>query len=214
MRMKVKSSVLFVAIAGLFATSAFAYTGNVLSLHAGYYNPKDTKGGMEFGVKLGKAVDEAVDIGLGLDVFHKSYSETSVVAQEYQNGLPINKTTTAIEYSRTLLPLSLSVDVKLPAGRYFGYFISGGLNYSFLFSNEKNYELETEENRNFHGLGWQAAAGLYYFVGSRSTVVANIFYNGSKVSRGTDEKVAGLPVTERVNMSGLGVRLGIKMDIR
>ncbi|MBN1998050.1 outer membrane beta-barrel protein [candidate division KSB1 bacterium] len=211
---KVKIPMLLLTILVLSASSAFSYTGNVLSLNAGYFNPKDTKGGMEFGVKLGKAVDEAVDIGLGLDVFHKSYSETSVVAKEVQNGLPIEKTTTSIKYSRTLLPLSLTVDVKLPAGRYFGYFLTGGLNYSFLFSNEHNYELDTKENRTFSGLGWQAGAGLYYFVGSRSTVLANIFYNGSEVSRGTNESIEGLPVTERVNMSGFGIRLGIKMDIR
>jgi hypothetical protein len=193
-------------------SSLLAQGNSTFGISAGYLNPKDAKHGMLFGLNFGKAFDEAVDIGLGLDFFHTSYTEEATVAKTVDNGMTIEKTITSVEYSRTILPLSLNVNVKIPAGRYFGYYVRGGLNYEFLFSKEKNYKLQITENRNFSGLGWQAAAGIYYLIGSRSTLIANVLYNNCTVKHDL-ESIAGLPVAEKVNLSGLGFRFGVMVDI-
>jgi len=193
--------------------SLMAQANSTFGVSAGYFNPKDTKQGMLFGLSLGKAFDEAVDIGLGLDVFHTSYTEEATVAQTVDNGMTIKTTETSVEYSRTILPLKLNVNVKVPAGRYFGYYFSGGLNYQFLFSKEKNYKLNATENRNFGGLGWHGAAGIYYLIGSRSTLIANVLYNNCTVKHDLQKSVEGLPITEKVNLSGLGFRIGVMVDI-
>ncbi len=197
----------------IISSMAFAQGGNVFNINAGYVNPADIKGGMFFGFVLGTAIDEAVDLGIGVDVFHKTYSENSQVAQEEKEGLTSNTYATEVDYSRTMVPLKLMVNVKIPTSMYYGYFIRGSLNYEFLFSKEKNYELDKSQTHKFGGLGWQAAAGFYYNVGSRSTLIADLFYNSCEVSRSIENSNIGLPVTERVDLSGLGFRLGVNLNL-
>ncbi len=193
--------------------SSFAQSG-IIDIHAGYMNPKDAKSGMLIGGVFGTKVDEAVDVGVGFDVFHKSYADASQVAQSDETGLTSKTYVTEVDYSRTIIPVHIMINVKIRAGRYFGYLIRGGLGYQFLISKEQNYELQTTDTRRFGGLGWQGAAGLFYDVGDRSTLTADIFYNNAQVSRSVDKSTRGLPSQERVSLSGLGIRLGVIIDMR
>jgi len=204
-------SVLLLLLISFSATQAQSMFG----LSAGYLRPKDTKNGLMFGVNLGSAVDEAVTIGLGADFFQKSYSKMSKVAEE--KG-PITETTTKemlVDYSRIIVPLNLSVRVKIPASRMydFGYFIRGSVNYHFLWSNEKNYQDNTDETRKFGGMGWQGGGGLYYKVGSRSTLFAEAFFNSCEVKRDVSTSTKSLPVSEFVDLSGVGFRIGVQLDM-
>jgi hypothetical protein len=188
--------------------------GGILAIHAGYTNPKDTQSGMLIGASFGTAIDEAVNIGIGLDVFHKTYTEESKVAEVDEEGLTTKTYVTSVEYARTMLPLMLVLNAKIPASRYAGYFVRGALGYEFLISKEKNYEQNSSKTRNFGGLGWQLAGGLYYNIGRRSTLVADVFYNNADVSRSVQKSDKGLPVSERVDLSGLGFRLGVQLEMR
>lgn len=200
---------------GFMTLSAAAQpSSGVLKITAGYINPKDAKAGLLIGAGLGTAIDESVDIGFGIDLYHQTYSQDSWVAKETQPGLTTNQEITLVEYSRTIVPLRLGVDVRLPATRYFGYLIRGDLSYQFLISKEKNFEEEINRTRNFKGLGWQGSGGFYYIVGSRSTFTLTGFYNSCEVSRSVEKSEKGLPVIERVDLSGLGFRLGVVIDIR
>lgn len=181
----------------------------IIAINAGYFNPKDAKSGLLVGGILGKSIDEAVDIGIGFDVFHKSYSDITSVATSDDTGLTTEIEEREVDYSRTIIPLHLLINVKIPAGRYFGYLIRGGIGYHFLISKEKNYEFDTNQTRNFGGLGWQGGGGIFYHIGTRSTFTANIFYSSSEVSRDIEKSTRGLPITERVNLSGLGLKLGV-----
>ncbi|NOY59477.1 MAG: hypothetical protein GXO75_11205 [Calditrichaeota bacterium] len=192
----------------------FAQSKSIFTINAGYQNPKDAKGGMLVGVTMGTAIDEAVDIGVGVDVFHKAYSEETQVAKNEQEGLTTNTASTLVDYARTIVPVNLVLNVKIPFSRYMGYFIRGTLSYQFLISQEKNYELNLSKTRKFGGLGWRGAAGVYYRVGRRSTLLADVFYNNCEVSRSISKSDKGLPVTERVDLSGLGFRLGVALDMR
>ena len=196
-----------------FLSNSFGQSG-IFAVQAGYLNPKDAKAGLMVGGTFGTSIDEAVDLGIGIDIFHNSYSDESHVASSDQSGLSTNTYITNVEYTRTIIPINLVINVKLPVCRYMGYFIRGGIGYQFLFSKEKNYELEKNETRRFGGLGWQGGAGLYYDVGRRSTVIADIFYNNAKVSRSVENSVKGLPTSERISLSGLGFRLGVILDMR
>ncbi|HNR67206.1 MAG TPA: hypothetical protein PKN04_00945 [bacterium] len=195
------------------AFAVYAQQG-LFAIHAGYYGPKDTKGGLSVGGILGKAIDEAVDIGIGFDIFHKSYSDRSLVSRIDQTGLSGEIEETEVDYTRTIIPLHLLAQMKIPSGRYFGYLLRGGVGYQFLISQEKNYELDTSATHTYGGLGWHGAAGVYYYIGSRSTFIADLFYNSSEVSRDIEESQRGLPVTERVNLSGMGFQVGVVIDIK
>ena len=195
---------------------------SVFAINAGYLNPKDAEGGMMIGGSYSTSIDESVDIGFGFDIFHKSYAKESQVSNEDLPGLSSATYVTEVEFNRTIIPLMLAVNVKIPIAQinkdrdlYFGYFIYGGLGYEFLISKEKNYdpELNRKETRKYGGLGWQAAGGLFYDVGSRTSLIAAVFYNNSEVSRSIEESDKGLPVSERVSLAGFGFRVGVQMKI-
>jgi hypothetical protein len=206
---------LFITAAMIISQSVAAWAQRgMIGVHVGYMNPKDTKSGLVVGGNWGTSIDESVSIGLGFDVFHTSYNEETRVASETANGMTANTYMTEMEYNRTILPLMAEINVKIPMGRYMGYLIRGGLGYSFLWSNEKNYEKKSTETRNYNGFTWQAAFGLYYDVGSRSTFTIDLFYNNGEVSRDVKKSIEGLPVSERVNLSGIGVRMGVILTLR
>jgi hypothetical protein len=211
--MKIRVLIISALILMALSTAVLAQRG-MIGVHAGYMNPKDTKSGLVVGGNWGTSIDESVSIGLGFDFFHTAYNEETRVASETANGMTTKTYMTEMEYSRTILPLMAEIDVKIPMGRYLGYLIRGGLGYSFLWSNEKNFEKKTNENRNYDGFTWQAAFGLYYDVGSRSTFIVDLFYNNGEVSREVKKSTEGLPVSERVNLSGLGVRVGVILTLR
>lgn len=211
--MKCKVLILSLLLVAGLTGSGWAQRG-MLGIHAGYMNPKDTKSGLVVGGNWGTSVDESVAIGIGFDVFHTSYTDETRVAMETANGMTTKTYMTELEYNRTILPLMAEIDVKIPMGRYMGYLLRGGLGYSFLWSKEKNYEKKTNETRSYNGFTWQAGAGIYYDIGSRSTFLVDLFYTNGTVSRDVKSSTAGLPVEERVDLSGLGVRVGVLLNLR
>lgn len=202
----------------LFCTTVvFARSNGIFTINAGHMNPKDAKSGMIVGAMLSSAIDEAVDIGLAVDVFHKDYSEEAEVATLEQVGLTSQTFVTLVDYTRTILPINVVLNVKLPMTRSFGYFIRGSLGYSFLFSKEKSYD-EVEgaisQTRKFGGLGWRGSGGLYLKAGRRSTLFAEALYSSNEVKRDFDKSDKGLPITERVDLSGFGFRLGVALEMK
>jgi hypothetical protein len=200
----------------LLSQSLYAQGRSQIGIHAGYLNPKDTDSGMIFGAMLISSFDEAVDVGFGFDVFQKSYSDQTHVASTVSGDTYVTTQKTLVDYTRTAIPLYLSLKVKIPTvrSRNFGYFIRANLSYQFLISKEKNYEKDISETRKYKGLGWQVGAGLFYRIGSRSTLFGEGILNSCTVSRDVSNPTESLPVTERVNLSGLGLRIGVELDLR
>ncbi|HNW59506.1 MAG TPA: hypothetical protein PKI62_07515 [bacterium] len=185
-----------------------------LGIHAGYLNPKDPDGGMLAGCTLGTSVDESVTIGLGLDLWHKIYRDEKSVAEQSRPDRNVKTYVTELEISDWAMPLTLEIDAKVPLSRYMGYTVRGNIGYTFLWSKYNNYLQDISSNRRFGGICWQLGAGLYSEIGSRSTLVGDLFYNSSEVSSEVTKSEAGLPIFERVNLSGLGLRVGVLLDLR
>ncbi|MBN1465816.1 hypothetical protein JXA02_08655 [candidate division KSB1 bacterium] len=218
-------------VLGICTASALAQNRNVygeslvkksmIDVHAGYLYPRDVQEGMLFGAAVISTFDDAVDIGFGLDIFQKSYSEQVEMATEQIGDTQTTTVATRLDYKRTVLPLYASLKIKMPGlisrrtdSVIFGYFVRASLTYQFLFSEEKNYELNKSENRKYKGFGWQGGVGLYYRVGDRSTLIGEAIYNNCSVNRNITKETDALPQTERVDLSGLGLRLGVELDIR
>lgn len=192
---------------------------SMFDLHAGYFSPRDTEQGTIFGATLFSTFDDAIDIGFGIDFFQKSYvKEVEVPTEDRIESAVVPRN---INYKRTILPLYASLKIKIPGlisrrndKIIFGYFARASLSYQFLVSDENNYQDGKGEKRNFKGWGWQGGAGLFYRVGSRSTLTAEAIYNNCIVNRNIDETKALLPTTERVDLSGVGMRVGVELDIK
>jgi hypothetical protein len=176
---------------------------------------------MLFGAAFVSTFDDAVDLGFGLDIFQKSYSEETEVSTTKTGDTQTTVVAVTMDYKRTAIPLYASLKIKIPGlisrrndQIIFGYFARASLSYQFLVSDEKNYEENVSEKRNYKGWGWQGGAGIYYRVGSRSTLIAEAIYNNCIVNRNVTEQTDPLPQTERVNLSGIGFRVGVELDIK
>ncbi len=205
------SKVLIVAILWLFIGTVYGQGMRVLEIDCGYFNPKRAANGMIFSGSYGVAFDERVDISLGISYFYRNYrKDTKVASENYESGVNEETITTKLEYNTTLVPITASINIKLPFQPPLHWRIGGGLSYQFLFNNENNYEEGIKAKRCYSGFGWIARAGIEYDIGSRSSIIIEAFYNNCKV-KGNKSKKEGLPVWDQVDMSGLGFRAGIRL---
>ncbi|MBC8184324.1 outer membrane beta-barrel protein [candidate division KSB1 bacterium] len=211
-----KSLIIFVIIGLAFmlieAPVVHAQAYSATTLKAGYFNPKGAKAGFIFGGNYSWIVDESVDIGIGVDFFRKGYTdETELYTGTYANGVAETKLETNADFTTTILPVYGVINVKFPAGTYLDYIVGATLGYEWLWSNVKTYgENETDDSKSYNGFKWLLSGGIAYRVGSRSTFIAEVYYDGTKVSR--DRTVEqGAPVRYEVDLAGLGFRVGVRM---
>jgi hypothetical protein len=196
----------------LFAGFAAAQ-GKLLEFQGGYLGPKDTKAGLIFGGNYGVSIDQSVDLSLGFSWFHKGYSKQTVVATGVsQSGSTYHTKEQSLDYSTTLLPFTANLTVHIPFQPPWGLYLGGSLAYEFLFDKYSNLATKTSEKSSFHGFGWMARAGMEWTLGSRSFLTLEGFYNGCKV-KGNEKRVEGIPVWNEVNVSGLGIRAGVRVEM-
>ncbi|OQX95723.1 hypothetical protein B6I21_03970 [candidate division KSB1 bacterium 4572_119] len=189
-----------------------AQAPSATTLKVGYFNPKGAKAGFLFGGSYSWVVDESVDFGIAVDYFRKNYTQETTIAQTVnQDGTVENEIATEAEFTTNILPIYGVINVKFPAGTYLDYFASGGLGYAMLFSSEETFiEGGSKNNRFYSGLKWLVTGGIMYRVGSRSSFLAEVFYDGTKVSRDKKNE-EGAPTRYEVDLSGIGFRVGIRM---
>ncbi len=207
-----KHIVLWIVILGVGMASAQSV--KFLEIQGGKFNPKGArKPGLIFGLNYGIVVDERVDLGLGISVFHKGYTQkTYVDTSQTSAGSEVQQVLKPLEYSTTIVPLTANVTIHVPYGRPLGFYFGGSLAYEWLFDRYTNYEDKKEDKARFSGWGWMARAGAELFIGSRSALTGELFYNSSKV-KGERKKIAGIPSWKEVDLSGLGFRLGLRVEL-
>jgi hypothetical protein len=197
-------------IAGTSSLFAQAYsTSGITTLKAGYFDPTASHAGFIFGGGYSFRVDESVDVGIAVDYFRKTHSEDSVQVLADEKLIITNA-----ELTTNIIPIYGLINIKFPAGFKMDYFLSGGIGYEMLFRTEQTYGPEaSKKSRYYDGFKWILAAGINYRIGSRSTFIAEAFYDGSKVSRSKKGETSGLARYE-VDLSGFGIRAGIRMGFQ
>lgn len=200
-----------IILIGIFAqtSSVFAQRFSATTLKAGYFDPKGSKAGFIFGGSYSWIVDESVDIGIAVDYFRKNHSEDSTEVQGDE--------TLRIKYAdltTNIIPVYGLINIKFPAGMYMDYFLSGGLGYEMLIRKEQTYGAsDSKKSRFYSGFKWMVSAGIMYRIGSNSSFIAEAFYDGTTVSREKKDEPSGLARYE-VDLSGFGIRAGIRMGFR
>jgi hypothetical protein len=194
----------------LFSTLAFADSGKEASLRVSYYAPEDAEPGFAFGGSFGWAIDEAVAISLGTDVYFKRYEKNSPVAtEEYESGISSTTVIQEVLYRSIIIPIMLEVKINFNINGPLSIFGHGGIGYEILWVKEENVAEVISNNMFFSGFSWIVGAGPSFKLGSDSFLFVEGFYNGAKVRRNRKDITADLPVFEEVDLSGFGVRAGI-----
>ncbi len=206
-------AVLFCSV--LFASSASLYAQfKPSAIKIGYLNPKDADSGLLLGFDFATPIDETVELGVSSNFFYTNYNKVSTVAiADPQGGIQETTKQQELEYTTFSIPLYAMINIVIPSTRFFGYQLHGGLGYEFLFNKENNYKENTSERRRYSGLSWETSAGFHYIIGSRSALTGEILYHSAKPSRNKTSSKAGLPTWSEVNLSGFGIRFGIRFDI-
>lgn len=210
--------ILCVVFAGFLTTitpRVFGQNMTATSIKLGYFKPKDAASGFLLGLNYGYVIDETIDIGFGADFFRKNYQRDSEVAKTvYEQNITETTKQRDLEFTTMVLPIMATINIKIPISPYTpaAYLLSGGLGWEMMFNSEQNYKTNQKSSRFYHGFGYNVSAGIMYQIGSRSALLAEVGYNGCKVSR--NHKVEeGLPVWDEVNISGLMIRAGVRLGI-
>ena len=193
----------------------FSQRQTTTTFRFGQLNPKDAKSGLMIGFNHGVSVDERVDVGFSTDLFWKNYTkETLIDATTLGSSVTESTYMREIDFKTILLPVMATANVRIPLEEYSPVFfiLGGSIGWEFLFNQEKNYTEDEEDKRFYNGFGYMLNAGVLYQIGSRSAILAELGYNGSKVSRAKDT-AAGLPVWNEVNVSGFMLRVGLRLGL-
>jgi hypothetical protein len=196
------------------SASAQRYSATTLKL--GYFNPKDAASGFIIGGNYGLVMDETVDVGLGFDVFRKTYrKDVALATKDYAQDIIQTTYQREIEMTTLVLPIMATISAKIPISSFNPsafLLVNGGLGWELMFNTENNYKENKKESRFYNGFGFMLGVGALYQIGTNSAVLAELGYNGCRVSR-NQKKVEGLPVWDEVNISGFLFRVGIRLGI-
>ena len=185
---------------------------NVVHLKFGTYDPEGSEnGGAYFGLLTGVEFQNRVTIGFNLDIYRRSYSRETVIAETVDpTGNVITTTATSLATSSTLVPLGVSLGIRLPGSRTLSPYVGGAVAYEILVNQVRNYELGAEGTHVYGGPGWQVFGGLICPLTREVRLLGELGYNDAMVRRDIDRYTLGLPVGERIDVSGLSARAGVE----
>ena len=181
----------------------------------GLYLPPEIESGLTIGYGYYRYIDDMVSAGVGMDAFWTNYMKVSSVETEKTGvGQEIITQQVEIDMASYLLPLMGTVRVMLPfeLGAFSPY-TNVSLGWNILFNNETNYVNGEQTFRFFNGFGWGLGAGASLVLGEKSSIGIETYYRSAKMKANVDETELGLPIYDELDMTGLGLQIGLFMNI-
>jgi hypothetical protein len=185
-----------------------------VTLKLGTYNPEGAvDGGRFFGFRTGAEFDDRLTVSFNADAYWRSYTEEATIAQDVDvHGNVITTSVTSLETSSTLIPLGVSLGIRLPGSRTVTPFVGAGVAYEILVNDVRDFATGIEDTNVYGGFGWQIFGGLMVPITSGTRFLGELWFNDAEVSREVDSYSRGLPVRESIDVSGVGARLGIEFS--
>ena len=181
-----------------------------VQLHAGFFEPNDTGAtSFAFGFRGGPAVDEHIQLGVGVDWYHEAENQREVVGQSTQGGQPVTVTRQLARASSDLVPLQAFLQLSLGSGRSIVPYAGIAGQYQLLFLSATDYQTGGRYDATFGGWGWQAWGGAALPLSRRSRLFGELFFNSGEVGRDVDDPAGVVTYREIVNVDGSGMRFGL-----
>jgi len=198
----------------LAASSAYAGKKDAYTLRVSYYEPESAVAGFTFGGSAGAVFDDIVTLGVGTDVYYRNFTKDSKVAtQGYVDGSSSTLYVTEIQYDTVIVPVMAELSIRIPIVWKLSAFGHGGLGFDIMWTKEQDFATGVSDSRWYAGFAWMGGVGLSYKLGNDTALYAEGFYKHSKVKRNRDDLTVDMPVFEEVDLSGLGVRLGVALEL-
>jgi hypothetical protein len=179
-------------------------TGTI-HLHGGLFAPVKASGtSTTLGARLGINLGTHMQLGVLSDWIY----ETRSLLQPVNNGLPGPQPQIVLaRVDAHLIPAMLFLEVKLtdkfPVVPYAG--VAAG--YEWLLLKAKDYRDGTSASATFHNLAWQSYGGVGLRLSKGLRLDGEVFFNGGSPARDVD--VSGTTFSEKVDLSGVGARVGV-----
>jgi hypothetical protein len=202
-------TLIFIIISGncLFSRAPFT------ELKVGYQNPADADAGYIFGANFGRMIDESLSWSFELNYFQKGYKRVTQIEDLQLNGIDPSQKQLELEYRTHIIPFFLKINYEHALGYRSPFYAraSAGLGWEMLWNKVDNYVSDTHKTRFYHGFGWQGAVGVGFAISTSANLFLDGIYNGSKVKRNESTNENGLPIWEELDISGLGIRVGVSI---
>jgi len=183
-------------------------------ISVGLYSSPEVESGLNIGYGYYRYIDEMVSLGIGMDMFWTNYLKESTVNLDSTGvGQTISTKEVEIDMTSYLLPLLGTAKITFPfeLGTTKPY-TNINLGWNILFNKETNYVTGDQKYRFFNGLGWGVALGSSLTLGEKSSIGIETFYRSAKLKANVDETELGLPIYDEIDMSGIGLQLGLFMN--
>ena len=150
-------------------------------------------------------------MGLSTDVQRReAYDQVRIEEFRDPTGNLVQSAVTTFASSSSLIPILAVMDIELPTQVFRPYAGLGG-GYQILVVEFEDFENGLFSKNTYGGWGWQAWAGIALPFGKLAALTGEVYHNQATVSRDIQEVDTGDILTERINVDGNGVRLGLKL---
>jgi hypothetical protein len=184
---------------------------NFTDIQGGILMPSGAKDGFIGGIAMGRMVDQNIGYGFEVNYYYKSFTQETQVLQEDQGQVNPVEVTTLIDNSTRLLPVYFRLTYNTAISPKFDLRVVGALGYEFMWNSEENNVTNVDETRFYSGFGWYIGGGFAFPISDAADLMAEAAYHSSYPSRSEGENADGLPVRTEIDMSGLMLRLGIRI---
>jgi len=194
----------------------------VCFLHAGfgfsvgYYFPQDPKSGFIWSLESVRVIDERVDLVFSGDLFTRDYQSGKVIANTPVPGT-VDHFTLNSNVSTTYMPFMVGAKIKLVdldlGNMMLQPFAGGNIGWGMAWESVKFIDANNsryDDSSFFNGFVAQINVGASLPLGTNSNLYTKLFYNFSDFTKDSDED-NGI-VFDELNMSGIGISLGIRMQ--
>ncbi|MGH7730500.1 MAG: hypothetical protein ACRENJ_04540 [Candidatus Eiseniibacteriota bacterium] len=183
----------------------------VSQVHAGFLDPEGpSEAGFLAGFRGGQRIDDAFEIGLGLDWRNKSGRTTELLQETIgPGGERITVRRAVSSFSSNLFPALLYLQISGPSHLTLVPYAGAAASWQVLFLQADDFATGQTFDATFDGFGWQAWAGAALPLSGRSRLIGEVFMNQADLNRDVFDPALGQDIRETVNVDGVGARFGM-----
>lgn len=213
----------YIIIAAILMITVGLMGDTAINIRGGVLFPSGSETGFMPGLSYGVNVDNVVELSAGFDFFYRTYEDTETVdLSETGTGSTLESVQASTDFKTFYVPImatiKVAVPVELPVTPYGGVGLGWGLLYEDIFiaggktEDGKEYD-PVDEKDLYNGFNWALQLGAKYELSPNVHLYGETFYNFGKMKKDVEKTKFGRTWDE-VDMSGLGLRLGIEMRLK
>lgn len=181
------------------------------NLGIGSYDPSNQPGrGFLFNGAVGSEINDAMDLGLGIQWYHRSTGGSQVIS-EFQDpaGNTGQRVIETSDVTTDLVPVMGFLRVRIPVTGAVQPYVGAGIGWEWLTvdgTDDQGFAFSDT----YDGVGAQFFGGANFAVAPNASLYGEALYNASTVSAEFYDSFYGGTVRDEIDMDGLGLHAGLR----